>query len=409
VVEPVADRADPVADPVEPAATNVRSIELVIAPLSPAEPAPAAPVVPNLADRRAELEPMAPVARSHGMPVSLGGEVTARLMGQPAAPADGDVLDAEILDDPPSSRSNVNAAAAEVPTSLTEVALREARPDEWIMGQPGPVGEPSAVLDPIRPGPVQLESDSWDTGSLPAIQQNPYQGRRRAVTAGARLWVVTGLVVAALSAAIAIPFLLTSGPSAPAVAPTPDSAVDNASGLPSSPDSATPTSPAPAPAVGASPLITPSPTVSSNASSDPHPVLLTIQAEQGSGATVWGGTAGPPSSFAGATVIDELGEHWPGGSQDGWLEFRSVMAPSAGQYVIKIYYVYTDRTPDHDQRQMNVFVNGTNVLHDHQFSRTSTIAVLDVNVTLRAGSNTVRLIHRDFESPAIDRIEITEA
>ena len=56
-----------------------------------------------------------------------------------------------------------------------------------------------------------------------------------------------------------------------------------------------------------------------------------------------------------------------------------------------------------------MIVNGANVLPNQQFSPVSTITVRDVNVTLRAASNTIRLTHPDVECPAIDRIVITQA
>jgi archaellin len=84
---------------------------------------------------------------------------------------------------------------------------------------------------------------------------------------------------------------------------------------------------------------------------------------------------------------------------------------SAGPYLLKIYYVYTNQAPEdgrtiNAERRMRVIVNGAVILRDQVFSPVSTITELNVNVTLRAGSNTVRLTHPDFECPAVDRIEI---
>jgi hypothetical protein len=384
-----------------------RAIELVIAPLPvigavPDEPGPEFDEAVAVVSR----------PRSHGTPVSLGGQVSAPpLMGQP--PSVGDVLDAEIVDEPlpAPTRSTVSAAAAEVLTALTEVAFREARTDEWIVGQPELVAPTTGVLALVRPGPTLLYADSWQPDDVPLAEHDSYQGRRRAASS-ARLWLVIGLVVAALSTAIAVPFLLTSGVPAPLTARTPDPTVPSENGeAPAiSSESDPPSAQTGLPVIGASPLITPSPTPSPT----PPPLLLSIQAEQGGTATAWGGTAGPPVSFAGATVIDELGEHWPGTTIDGWLEFRNITGVAAGPYVLKIYYVYTNQAPEaprpvNGERQMNVIVNGTNVLPNQAFSPVSTITVRNLNVTLRATSNTIRLTHSDVECPAIDRIEITKA
>ncbi len=162
---------------------------------------------------------MVPVARVAGV-AGRAGECH-RGDGSAADAVDADVLEAEIVHEPP-SRVSVNAAAAEVLSTLTEVAFREARTDEWIIGRPEAVGKPSAALDLVRPGPSLIESDSWDTGLLPAVQQDTYRGRRRAVRVGGRLWLVISLVVAALVSAIALPFVLTSDDPDPASARTPD-------------------------------------------------------------------------------------------------------------------------------------------------------------------------------------------
>ncbi len=383
------------------AARARRAIELVIEPLAVADTGQAD------GDRPAP-EPVVVVSRprSHGTPLSQGGPVSAPLMGQP--PRAGDVLDAEIVDDPPAlGRTGMSAAAAEVVTALTEVAFREARTDEWIMGPPEPVVEPSAgVLVDLRPGPSVLGPDSWDPDDLPVPQHDAYQGRRRAASS-TRLWLVIGLVIAALGTAIAVPFLLTSGTPEPIAVLTPNASASSdqgASTLTSSPAPESSSAQTGLPVIGASPLVT------SSTPTTP-PVLLTVQAEQGGSATAWGGTS-DRASFAGATVIDELGEHWPGTSIDGWLEFRNITGFDAGPYVLKIYYVYTNQPPEAPRpvngvRSMNVTVNGNNVLRNQQFSPVSTITVLNVNVTLRASSNTIRLTHSNVECPAIDRIEIT--
>jgi hypothetical protein len=417
--EPAAEASEPVlrnsgapteaAEPfVDTAAEAVLAVELVIEPL-PAEAAPA-PVIPRQVNRGVDLEivPAAMVrSRTHETPVSRGGEVTpTEVMGQPATPAGGDVLDAEIVDEPGApSRTSVNLAAAEMLSTLTEGAFLAARTDEWAIVQP--ITEPRSAGDLVRPGPGVLEADSWDQGLLPAIEQDSYQGRRRAGVTSARLWVVIGLVIAALSTAIAVPFLLTSGSPKPA-AQTPDAQapVVGPAGPSDASTSADNTSPSPAalPAVGASPLVTRPPTPSPTP--PPGPFSLAIQAEQGGDATAWGGTSGPPRIAAGATVIDEIGDDWVSGpGTNNWLEFRNIVVPAPGQYRVTIWYVYG--LGPTGTRRMSVIVNGATT-STQVFSTTTTVTAREVTVNL-ATTNTIRLTHLDSRSPAVDRIEIVAA
>jgi hypothetical protein len=450
------ERGPEMAKPVvEPVSETVRSVELVIEPLPPAEseaarfsaadgearrgpaeseaarfsaadgearrgPAEAVPVIaaiPRQMDRRADLEPAAAVALPglHDTPVSRGGQVTAtQLMGQPAPASGGDVLEAEIVDDPPPSRASVNAAAAEVLSTLTEVAFREARTDEWIMGRPEPVREPSTAVERVRPGPGLIKSDSWDTGLLPVVQQDTYQGRRRAATVGGRLWLVISLVVAALVTAIAIPFMLTSNETAPTAARTPDGQIPNVenSGT-SSPASPTPSSGPGLPVVGASPLNTASPTPSTSPS--PAPFLAIIEAEAGGSVTKWSESTAVKSSLAtasGGFVIDRIGE-W--GRPDGYLEV-TVTVPSAGTYQLAVSYLFLASNGD-TTRRVRITITyplgaspASTQMPDVIFNRvTVCCAVQNINVTLANGTNKIRFTHPGVRSPAIDKIVITKA
>ena len=329
------------------------------------------------------------------------------LMGQPPVEAGRRaVVDAEVV--PPSGPGMVGAVAAEMVSALTEVAFREATADEWIVAEPALRDAVPGLPEPVHSGPRVLVADSWDTAPQPMVQQDSYSGRRRAVAVNTRLWLVIGLVVAALSAAVAVPWMLTTDV-VPAAQTTPEAAVPAASDEPDPTEiSATasaepgPSTSAPMPAVGASPLVTesPSPAVPS--------FNLTVQAEKGGSSTAWGGTA-VTTSFAGATVVDKLGEKWLTSTIDGWLEFRNINAPAAGAYSLKIYYVYTSASPSDTDRRIQVTVNGTNISPVQTFTPSSTVQTRTLSVTLRAGNNTIRLTNDNYQCPAIDKIEISQA
>jgi hypothetical protein len=343
-------------------------------------------------------------------------------MGQPPSST---IVDAEIVEDLPSlddalgGSTSVDEAAAEMVSVLTEVAFREARTDEWIVAEPGLPDPPlralrqTPMLEPVQPDLRVLDADSWDTAPRPLVEQH-YQGRRRRRAPPFRLWLVIGLVVTALTTAIAVPWLLTSGDAAPAVARTPAGVIpppvdeEDISGT-SAPGAAASSTPGALPGVGASPLVTPSPSEAASATPSDHTTApsfnLTIQAERGGSATAWGGSAAT-SSFAGATVVDRLGSDW--GTNDGWLEFRGITVPSAGLYKVKIWHVYTNLSPNTGTRRMSVIVNGSTT-STQTFSTTPTITARDLTVTLKSGTNVIRLTHNTTRSPAVDRIEITQA
>jgi len=219
---------------------------------------------------------------------------------------------------------------------------------------------------------------------------------------------VIGLVVAALGAAIAVPWMLTTDV-VPAAQTTPEAAVPAASDDPDPTEisatasaEASPSTSAPMPAVGASPLVTesPSPAVPS--------FNLTVQAEKGGSSTAWGGTA-VTTSFAGATVVDKLGEKWQTSTIDGWLEFRNINAPAAGEYSLKIYYVYTSAWPSDSDRRIQLSVNSTNISPVQTFTPSSSVKSRTLSVTLRSGTNTIRLTNDNYQCPAIDKIEISHS
>jgi hypothetical protein len=57
---------------------------------------------------------------------------------------------------------------------------------------------------------------------------------------------------------------------------------------------------------------------------------------------------------------------------------------------------------------MSVIVNGSTT-STQTFSTTPTITARDLTVTLKSGTNVIRLTHNTTRSPAVDRIEITQA
>jgi hypothetical protein len=405
------------------AATELPVRAATVLPPDVPAPAPDVPplaatgaVTPTTAGRPAATRPSKPLVRQSG------------LMGQPG------VVDAEVIDE---ARDLVvtgggrpvvaGAVAAEMVSALTEVAFREARADEWVVAEPGLPDVPaSTALEPVRTGPRVLEADSWDTSVQPLVDQH-YQGRRRAGAGSARLWIVIGLVVAALAAAITVPFLLTSGSGTPTTDRTAGGAlppgidgnkdISGTSGPGATPSPTVTGIPAVA---GASPGVTatadpasPVPSAPASGSTSTAPPAgfapITMEAEAGGSKTSWGGTAAR-SSLAGASggvVIDRVGEHWSGSTTDGYVDFRNIVVTDGGSYTVTIYYVYLAAGVD-NPRRLTITANGSGA-QSQSFSATSTVATRVVTVNLQGGiANTIRLTHDDVQSPAIDKIVISK-
>ena len=396
------------AEPVEPAQTPAEQVEVPEqrAPLPPVPPEVATPVL------NSPKPALVPAVREPGSPP---------VAPRHAAAGPPDVVDAEVVDDPTGEhRAVIDATAAEMVSALTHVAFRDARTDEWAVVPTDPAGvpaldEPGVELAPVpRSGPVVLESDSWETSSLPVIPADSYQGRRRKASSGSLArWLVVIGVVLALSAAVAIPFLITSGGG---------SQTPEAEGPPSS-EPAVPvvvSSPTPEPTeepympIGeASP--TPPPTPSRTAvspSASAAAFTLTLQAESGSlsGCAQAVNVAGA----SGGRVVDRLGGGWSGCMGRGVVTFNNVSLQS-GTYRVTIYYVFNQSNGDATRNaRLRVDRNGPGAdgpTIDHTYANTKTCCQSWTTSTFTITTGTFAISFtspgpQQNRAPALDRIVI---
>lgn len=282
------------------------------------------------------------------------------------------------------------------------------------MGPGRPAMPPSSLGQPSPPMGPSGTPDTWETTPLPPVTDE-YYGRRR-VRRGGRLtaagWLVVFGVVIALSAAVAVPFLITGSGEDRVTEASPTTGADSsvpgtsgrASGVPVvTAPSATPSpsaSPAESTATSSQPTgpASTQPTTNPQNPPPPAPFALAVQAEAGGSSTAWGNGAVVANG-----VVDYLGK-WPSRNQTGWLEFRNIVVPHAGaQYRLRVFYRYENRC-DCDPRRLEIRVNGS--LATTWSVSGPTDASQEVTVTLGAGNNTIRLTHPSSGSPAIDRIEI---
>jgi hypothetical protein len=266
---------------------------------------------------------------------------------------------------------------------------------------------------PERPGPVALESDSWDA---PAAAPVP----RRA--GSPKLWIGVGLALAALIAAIALPLALGGGddPGSPTTAGLP-TALDEPGQISaeSSGPAATPlaTAAAAAPSLSANPTSTaaapssaqtqPAPTTATSTANPPAPpppppfTPVTFEAEDGTrtgSATIWDGYP----SASGGRLVRNIG-NW--GGTPGTLRINNVTIPTTAAYTITIYYVHPDGEAN---RSATVTVSGNSAL-TMNFTGNATCCQTKVlsNITISAGTHTITFANPTSHAPSIDRVVIS--
>jgi GH43 family beta-xylosidase len=93
--------------------------------------------------------------------------------------------------------------------------------------------------------------------------------------------------------------------------------------------------------------------------------------------------------------------HWLGNSPDNWAEYRDVYVSQGGNYTFKLTYI------SGENRNLTVTVNGV----DYQMSNLhsgswQTRATAEIPITLRAGSNVIRLANATAFAPNIDKFEL---
>jgi hypothetical protein len=260
--------------------------------------------------------------------------------------------------------------------------------------------------------------------------KDTYEGRRRRERRRGRRtsasgWLVVLGVVIALSAAVAVPFLITGGRG-----PEPDLAADpttrtstrtsttpsrSSTGLPVIPaPSATPT-PTAAPVTSTAPATNPTtPATQTSTSTPPALFSTTLQAESAS----LSGCA-QVRTVGGASVVDRLGEanDWTGCSSDGVVTFNNVNLP-AGTFRITIHYVFglNDSDPSRLAR-LRIDPDGPGATVDQQnnYPRTTTCCQTWTTGTFTVAAGTVdisfanpNLATGQDRAPALDRIVIQQ-
>jgi hypothetical protein len=242
----------------------------------------------------------------------------------------------------------------------------------------------------MRPGPAILDADSWeqDEAADPAV--GPYEGRRRAGGPSIRMWVVLAAVLVGLGAVIAVPLALVAGrdQSGPAAA-DPTSTAQAPTADPTSPGLGL------VPATGAAP-IAPSSTTRTTAAG----FSLAMEAE-GPGVDLSGSAR--VDTYAGASggrIVRNVGK-WEGRS--GSVKF-TVTLPSAGSYVITIWYVHMD---GEQTRSAQITVSGADpVTRSFAGSSTCCASLALAPIALGAGSHTVTIGNPTARAPSIDKIAI---
>jgi hypothetical protein len=334
-----------------------------------------------------------------------------------------------------------DAAEGENREETTEPAIGPAiehgvaSTDEWL--PVSPVGPPELVqpvrLEPRpahpeaqaeeepRPGPAVIVADTWDFVPDEDVTNEAYHGRRRAYRPAVRTWLVVALVLTGLGAAVAIPFALNSGtPWGPAGAQPgaglvgqPSGTYDEGLPLPVPTISRTKvvrtpgpvrTTVSPSASVRTAPLVGPSPPPKDTATPTLSPMApfapLNIEAEApintvgGSAArTTYAGTSG-------GELVGYLGkiDSRPAGT----LQFNDVVVPTSGTYALTFWYVANN------DRTAIIWVNGGDPTPIGTVKHGLCCDSRTLEITLRAGANTILFTNPTERCPAIDRIMISQ-
>ncbi len=368
--------------------------------------------------------------RHHDLQVSMNSTATPRgramgtLYGSPRAPESGVPLEEAIVAqraaEPDDRSGGLDPMTGPVPPGSPFFA--DTQPDEWItttdqeeadrpwheLTWPDrrPERPPSLVhIAPVRPGPVALESDDWDSETPGHARAGGYAGRRRSPSRS-RTWLGIGAGLIILGGGVSVPFLLHSSPGEQASGAnsgvtTGGGAVGGTTGAGG--ELGAPTSSGPG--AGGSPTAPPTGAPSQPALPRTPPTTLppfgpvTIQAENGSlsGSAV-------PLACGEATVVSGIGND--GGGSPGTLTLP-VTVPNAGAYSMIVAYAVTGDA----KRSVQISVNSATARSVSFFRTVKTGCVVKdrspITVTLKPGANTIRFANPNGGAPSIDNIAVS--
>jgi hypothetical protein len=239
-----------------------------------------------------------------------------------------------------------------------------------------------------------FDVDSWEEHGAPEPILEAYEGRRRAASSTSpRMWFILAAVLIGLGAVVAIPLALVAGRDRP----EPAVAAETTTG--SRPTSADGTTPGAGlvPATGASAR----PTTTRPPAATVPAFLVTLEAE----GAVLAGSARVTSydNASGGRIVRNVGL-WD--ARPGTVKF-SVTLPSAGSYVITMWYVHLD---GEQTRSAQISVSGAGtVTRAFTGSATCCESASLAPMSLAAGLHTVTIGNPTGHAPSIDKIAIARA
>ncbi len=361
------------------------------------------PVVPDMsADDQSQSDPGSPAVDTVAPAVEGDGGAPTEPMPPDPRAMPAAIVAAEIVGDEPSVPEEPAGAGEHVSAPVPRVA------------------ETPLATELVRPGPLVLESDSWDTEPDTDPRNETYHGRRRAGGPTTRLWLATMIILVCLGAAVAFPLALFSSSDSDRSAAGRTTPADAGALVESETvaDSPTPTlsqSPSPSvttPAPSASPRIAvqggpPPTTPKKSATTSPAPppfAPATYEAEAADSdpdgitgsAWVWG-----YEGASGGQIVRNLG-NW--GSTPGVLRISNVVIPVKGTYAITIHYVHPD---NEENRSAVVSVSGIAPINVAFVGGSACCFTKTLTVTLTAGAHTITISNETDHAPSIDKIVIS--
>ena len=269
--------------------------------------------------------------------------------------------------------------------------------------------------------PPVLDADSWDDEPPPPVPTDDYLGGRRPARLPLRIWLVVGLVLLGLGAAVVIPQLLSPAKqrdtaTGPVIGQDSDGPPATSGGeliQPASAGGSTPAATAtkpgapagtttPAPAVPLVPTTTTSTARPATTGPPPgNPFSLTLSAVDTHSYQTWqrqDGVCGGSVVLIGAWDAPR-----PPTSPAGTLTFSNITVPATGAYSMVITYAITIG----GSRNATITLNGAGVNSGGSFASACTGSrTLSLNFTKTTG-NTIVFANSSSTAPSIMRIVIS--
>jgi len=249
-----------------------------------------------------------------------------------------------------------------------------------------------------------VAGDTWDADSVwlngdpPMHESDRYHGRRRTKGAVAdyRWWI--GGAAALIASVAAVALIMAPSPGGGAVTSAPRPGPETGAGSSTTESGQLPTG------GGSAPVTAPTGGDSTTPTINQPPFAVTIEAESGSPTVILAGSAAsqPDEQASGGQIVTGLG-NLGAGAEPGTMRVGGVSLPSAGTYLISIYFA---NLGDHSQTHAVLTVTGAEPKTVMFAGSKKCCGVRSVEIPLSSGAHVITIANPTGPAPSIDKIVI---